>query len=179
MPKRSSGWSGALALAFVFMGASQAQAKPPAPGAFCEVYPDAPACSGGAAACETCHVQTPALNAFGAQLSGELAPGVARPLSDEAFVSGLPDALRAIEALDADEDGASNLDEITIGTSPSDALDVPGGGSDACARGAVGIDYDVCGYDPRYVFKKLHFDFCGYTPSLEQACAFDAIAADG
>jgi hypothetical protein len=172
---RNQRWSCALALAALFVAAPGAQAKPPAPGAFCEVYPEAPACVSGQAACETCHVQTPALNLYGTQLSGVLAPAEARPLSDEVFVAGLPEALRAIEALDADGDGAENGDELAVGTSPSDARDVPGGGSDACARGAVGIEYDVCGYDPSYVYKKLHIDFCGYSPTLEQKRAFGAL----
>ncbi len=167
-----------MALAALFVAAPGAQAKPPAPGAFCEVYPEAPTCASGQTACETCHVQTPALNLYGSQLSEVLVPGESRPLSDEVFLSGLPEALRAIEGLDADGDGATNGDEFAIGTSPSDALDSPSDGSNACAQGAIGIDYDVCGYDPAYVYKKLHLDFCGYSPTLDKKRAFAELDRD-
>jgi NADH-quinone oxidoreductase subunit L len=51
-----------------------------------------------------------------AEHEAALLPGSPRPLTPEAFTSGLAAALSAIEGLDADGDGASNLDEILAGT---------------------------------------------------------------
>lgn len=173
-PIKNKKWASALTLAGVLLFASNTHARPPGPVNFCETYPEAPACAGGSTNCAMCHAQTPALNAFGAQLSEALAPGEERPLSDAIFSAQLPDALAAIEDLDADGDGASNLDEITIGTSPSDAQDAPTDGPQACADGVIPIEYDVCAYDHAYVFKKLHLDFCGYSPMLDEVRAFQA-----
>ena len=46
------------------------------------------------------------------QVASALSPGTPRPLSDEQYLSGLPAALRAAESLDADSDGASNVEEV-------------------------------------------------------------------
>ena len=52
--------------------AGRGEAQPPAPAAFCDVYPDVPACSSGEAACTTCHDAPPALNVYGASVSSAL-----------------------------------------------------------------------------------------------------------
>jgi hypothetical protein len=55
----------------------------------------------------------------------KLAPGRARPLSPEAFVLALPEALHAVEALDADEDGFDNGEELMAGSEPANADSTP------------------------------------------------------
>ena len=67
--------------------AGREEAQPPAPAAFCDVYPDVPACSSGEATCTTCHDAPPALNVYGASVSSALLPDEARPLHDETFLS--------------------------------------------------------------------------------------------
>ncbi|NBU29697.1 MAG: hypothetical protein EBS42_16250, partial [Caulobacteraceae bacterium] len=157
-----------LALAVGGLGAGgvlapSASAKPPAPAAFCQAYPDSKACTTGFADCATCHTTAPARNAFGAQLSERLAPGVQRPLSDQAFLSALPGALKMVEGLDADEDGFSNLAEIRAGTRLASAESFPkvlACAPDQASKAGSGR-WNVCGYDPNYAFRRINLDFCG------------------
>ena len=163
---------GLVPLATMFL-ASAASAKPAAQTAFCETYPDVPACTPGFVQCTTCHSVAPARNAFGAQLEEQLAPGAARPLSDQAFLDALPGALSAVEGLDADGDTYTNLQEFVAGSDPSDATESPAS-DNACST----IDYrpsglDVCAFDPVYVYKKVMLDFCGEAPSYAQMKAFE------
>ncbi|MEZ5938430.1 MAG: hypothetical protein R3C52_09430 [Hyphomonadaceae bacterium] len=154
--------------------APPANAKPPAPMAFCHAYPDAKACSSGFTDCATCHTTPPARNAFGLQVEANLAPGLPRPLSDEAFLKYLPEALKAVEDLDADTDGFSNIVEIMAGTQTADATSVPR--MLACApedkARAAGALWNVCEYDPAYAYRKVHLDFCGQSPSRSNMDAF-------
>lgn len=96
--------------------------------------------------------------------------GEPRPLTDMRFVQGLVPALEAVEALDADKDGFSNLEELGLGADPSDAQSVPV--TNGCTPELRGEPYDVCAYDPVYVFRKLHLDFCGYSPNRQEIEAF-------
>ena len=151
--------------------AGRGEAQPPAPAAFCDVYPDVPACSSGEAACTTCHDAPPALNVYGASVSGALLPDEARPLHDETFLSGLGDALRAVESQDSDGDGFSNIVELEEGTSPSDAGSLPA--ETACVDD-VADGWNLCGYDAGYAFKKVMIDFCGRSPTLHEKDQFAA-----
>ena len=152
--------------------ASSALALPVAPQAFCDTYQDSPRCIAGVPACTFCHAGAPPdRNLFGAAVEAELLPGTPRPLDPNAFLGALPDALRAVESADADGDGYSNVDEITAGTLPADDLSFPA--STACG-GGVNADWNVCNYDPRYVFKKIRLDFCGVSPSYDEVLAFEA-----
>ncbi len=169
----------AAAVAALTLGAATARAKPVAPAAFCATYPDAPACAAGAVECTTCHTVPPAFNPYGRSVADALLAGEPRPLDDARFVAGLPGALAAAEGLDADGDGATNRDEVLAGSAPGDAASRPaasGGCGDAAARAAAG--YDTCGYDARYVFRKVSLDFCGRTPTLEEVASFDAAPAE-
>ena len=157
-------------LAALALWPAQAAAKPAASQAFCQQYPQSPGCDAGVVECAMCHTTPPARNLYGGQVEGELLAGQARPLSDMIFLSGLPAALSAVEALDADGDGVSNLQEINLGTSPSDASSVPT--TNGCTPELRGEPYDVCAYDASYVYRKLHLDFCGYTPSRAEQRAF-------
>ncbi|MGK0358735.1 MAG: hypothetical protein ACI9U2_001028 [Bradymonadia bacterium] len=147
-----------------------AQAKPIAPSAFCAVYPTAPACADGPAACTTCHVQPPPRNQYGEQLSKALLPDTPRPLSDADFLAALPEALAAVADMDADGDGVSNVDELMAGTSPADDRSSPT--QRECPKDAKANGYDVCAFDAAYVFKKLHLDVCGRSPTRAEADAF-------
>lgn len=161
--------------AAILLSASSAVAMPPAPATFCEVYADAPACAAGAAQCTTCHAVPPALNSYGTQLSSVLLPDEARPLTESQFTSALPGALAEIEALDADDDGFSNLDEFIAGADPSSPSNVPQMVEGECsAAGFRPAGLDVCAYDPVYVFKKIRIDFCGIAPTYDEMQAFIA-----
>jgi hypothetical protein len=154
-----------------------ASAKPPAPLAFCHAYPEAKACNTGFADCTTCHTTPPARNSFGAQIAEKLAPGAPRPLSDDDFVKYLPDALKAVENEDADNDGFSNIVEIMAGSQTADATSVPR--QLACAENdaarAANAKWNVCEYDAAYAFRKVHMDFCGRSPTRGDMDAFRKI----
>lgn len=155
--------------------ASSAFAKPPGPGVFCDLYPDAPACeSSSLPTCNFCHTAPPALNVFGSSVASELLVGEARPLSDEGYVDGLPFALSAVESLDADGDGFSNFAEFVGGSFPGDVQSVPSGLDCSSLPADWDPAYQVCEYDYDYAFKKVHLDFCGQSPSQT---ALDAFAA--
>lgn len=160
-----------------------AQAKPTAPALICQEYADAPECAGKIAACTLCHdqINPPSWNAFGAAVGAALEEGVS-------FEQGLPDALRAIEAEDSDQDGVSNLDEILGGTLPGSASSVkkPTAGIDGgvtattdagvtSSGGSTGNpDFQVGKYDPSFAFKRISTLYCGRSPSFEQREAFRA-----
>ena len=152
---------------------SSANAKPIAPVVFCENYSSAPACSSGfLASCDYCHASAPpALNVFGQQIAGVLAPDEQRPLSDDVFRSSLAQALSAIESLDADLDTISNLDEIRAGTTPADANS--GAVAPNCDNNSVNDLYKLCSYDEVYAFKRVNLDFCGRSPSWNEFKAFE------
>ncbi|MCB9743620.1 MAG: hypothetical protein H6741_32740 [Alphaproteobacteria bacterium] len=85
------------------------------------------------------------------------------------FTDRLGEALAAVEDLDSDEDGFTNLQEIEAGTSPSDAASAP---EDAECRDRIDDGYALCGYDLDYAFKKVTLDFCGRSPTLAEREAF-------
>ncbi len=153
-----------------------ATAKPPAAGVFCTTYPTSPECAGRQPACTFCHVAAPQRNVFGASLEQRLAPGAARPLSDGDFAMALPAALTAVESLDADGDGATNLSEIQKGTLPADGNSVPAA-STPCGSG-TNPQYEVCKYDLRFVYRRLLLDFCGASPTFAQLKTFKERPSD-
>jgi hypothetical protein len=149
-------------------------AKPVAPSVFCTSYPSSPVCAGGAPACTFCHTTPPARNTFGVEVAAALLPEAARPLSDEMFAAALPDALTAVETRDSDQDGFTNADEILAGAYPADKNSTPAAAGCPTSSEANG-GYDVCNYDQRYVYKKLHLDFCGETVAYDRLLAFDVL----
>ena len=170
-PRRAALWAVGTAsgLALALFAARPLGAQPPGPATFCESYPDAPACAAGEVACTTCHAAAPALNVYGADIAAALLPEEPRPLAEELFVANLGDALKAVEAIDSDGDGYTNLDEIELGSAPSSAASVP------VPADCVDEDDDgwsLCGYDPAYAFKKVMIDFCGRSPTLSERNSF-------
>lgn len=159
--------------------AAPAGAKPLAPAELCRVYADAPGCRRGAVECSLCHTNPPARNVFGAQVAAALLPDTPRPLDDATYLAALPDALRTVEMLDADGDGATNLEELLAGSHPADRDSIPV--YDECAeddveRAAAPMNrWNVCGYDPLYAFRKVHLDFCGASPDREAAATFASL----
>ncbi len=141
-----------------------ALAKPPAPGVLCATWPEAPTCDGGVPGCELCHTTAPTRNRYGAQLEDALLPDVPRPLDDEDFAAGLPEALGAVAELDADGDGHTNAEELRLGSLPADETSTPRDGD--CSAAATG-EWNLCGQDLRLAFKRVMLDFCGRSPTWE------------
>lgn len=158
---------GGLALALL----PTVEAQPPAPALFCEVYFDAPACAGGDVGCDTCHTAAPSLNVYGADVSTHLLVDEARPLHEDTFSAGLGEALAAVEDLDSDGDGARNIEEIAAGSDPADAASVPRPVD--CADPDEQDEWDLCGYDHGYAYKKVMIDFCGRSPTMAERLAFE------
>jgi hypothetical protein len=165
-----------LLLVPVLFASAAALAKPPAGTVFCAKYPASPECVGRQPSCAYCHVAPPQRNAFGAALEPNLAPTAPRPLSDGDFSMLLPAALTAVEGLDTDGDGASNLVEIQKGTQPADPASKPA--TDRACAGAENPQFTVCRYDLAYAYKKVLLDFCGASPTYAQLQAFKARASD-
>jgi hypothetical protein len=157
------------------LAAGAAQAKPPAGSVFCAKYPTSPECVGKQPSCAYCHVAPPQRNGFGAAIEANLAPGAPRPLSDGDFSMLLPGALTAVEGLDTDGDGATNLVELQRGTLPSDASSKP---LDRACQGDENPQFSVCRYDLKYAYKKVLLDFCGASPTFAQLKAFAARPSD-
>lgn len=149
-----------------------ALARSTAPELLCAQYPDSPLCIGGQAACTTCHALSgpPSRNPFGQQIREQLSLG-------GVFEDEIEDALRAVELLDADGDGADNLAEILGGTQPGfDSAVEP-----ECAEQAVFDNpwYSVGVYDPVFAFKRVTLDFCGRSPRYDEAKEFEALGPQG
>lgn len=167
---------GVAAAPWVMM--ERASARPSAPQGVCDTWPEAAGCGEDTPpGCGFCHTTPPARNAFGLVLEANLLPGEPRPLSPEAFDGALPDALRAIADGDADEDGATNLEEAIAGTSLADPEDHPGQPTapTGCDEPNANPDWNVCGFDPSYAYRKLHLDVCGHQPEYEDYAAFKAL----
>lgn len=178
MSSRSSPILGAAAL--LATSASPALAKPIAPGLFCDTYPDAPACFGGAPACTLCHSETqapPALGAYGAELQSALEALTPLPTTEATFSTHLASALTSVEGGDADADGHDNLDEITAGSGPGSAESVPSAPTCPNEEQLADLDYLVCKYDPVFTYRKIGLDFCGLAPSFEEVEAFRSLGA--
>lgn len=152
-----------------------ATAKPIAPSVFCEKYAEAPVCVGSKPACVLCHVVPPQRNSYGMAVEAALLPGETRPLSDADFSANLGSALAAIEADDTDGDGYTNGDEVLAGTAPADMLSHP---KEIECGDRSNPRWELCKYDRKYVFKKVHLDFCGHSPTYDDVKAFAAMDSD-
>jgi len=152
-----------------------AHAQPPAVGVFCQKYPNSPQCLGQQPSCTFCHIAPPQRNVFGSAIEMNLAPGMARPLSDSAFAAALPAALAAVENLDSDGDGVSNLMEISQGTLPADPNSKT---VDTSCQGGTNPQYAVCQYDLRLAYRRVLLDFCGASPTYAQVKSFVALPSD-
>ncbi len=142
-----------------------ALARPEAPTAFCEVYPDVPTCVTGETACTTCHALSgpPVHNDYGADIALALTP-------DTDFVDDLAQALRAVEDLDSDGDGPTNREELQAGAEPGfDSTTAPECGDQTDFDNAW---FDVGSYDHAFAYKRVMLDFCGRSPRYEEVQAF-------
>lgn len=164
-----------LAFLATWLAAAGALALPTGPEAICTVWPSAADCAGGVPDCTTCHTLPPARNPFGADLEAALGGG---PFDPATFLDLALEALPALADGDSDGDGFPNLTELEAGTGPGDAQDRPGDGpTGPCAN--INPNYNVCGYDARYAYKKVSLDVCGYSPdfdALEAVSAMDPMA---
>ncbi len=141
------------------------QARPEAPLTFCEVYPDIPTCVPGGSACTPCHALSgpPVHNDYGVSLEAARTP-------DRDFQDDLEPALRAIEDLDSDGDGPSNLAELLAGSEPGfDSSTAPECGQQTDFDNAW---YRVGAYDEAFAYKRVMLDFCGRSPRYEEVQAF-------
>ncbi|MDB4985174.1 MAG: hypothetical protein JWN04_352 [Myxococcaceae bacterium] len=146
-----------------------ARARPTAPTTICATYPDLPDCAGKVPACSLCHDSTdpPSWNSFGMEVKGQLTAGAP-------FDTALVAALAAVADDDADMDGASNLDELRAGSSPSTA--------DRAAPMSSGSlpnpRYRIGSYDPAFAFRRVSTLYCGRSPTYAEMTAFNAGADD-
>lgn len=162
-------WTGAVILALGGLRAAEAEAKPVAPRLFCDAYPEHPECNGALVTCETCHASTDpvAWNPYGLALLTALA--------GDDFDTGLAAALRLVEDADSDGDGATNLDELQLGTNPGRAeslwnpIPTPTGTSD---------HYDLGAYDVAFAYRRAMVLYCGRSPSYDDLAELRALDDD-
>jgi len=149
----------------LLLAAPTAEARPEATQLFCETYADAPACINDVTTCTQCHDTSgpPNFNPYGADLSGALDRG-------QAFEAALPAALADVEGLDSDGDGASNLEEILVGSWPGWSEDL----EPECSAQTetTNPDYRLGGYDAAFAWRRVMQDFCGRSPRYEERQAF-------
>jgi len=175
---RRLGWiglGGALLLA-----ALPADARPVAPGLLCERYPDAPACLGGKlAACQTCHVEggSTKVNAFGSAVRAGLLAETAAPFDDSEFTLHLDDVLASIELDDSDNDGFTNLDELSQGSYPGMDTSLPS--EPSCPSDPSSYPYTFCQYDYDFALQRVSIDVCGHRATFEEVEALMATGEDG
>jgi len=158
--------SSAAAFAALFFACS-ADARPVAPSVFCATFPESPACAGRLAECSLCHSSTQPVswNDYGNALLEEGISGD--------FATGLPAALEAVASLDSDGDGATNGDEIAVGTRPGTADDRVCPTPEAASSGEVPE-----GYDFAQARRRVGVLYCGQSPSFEDMKAFSEGSPD-
>lgn len=152
-------------MGIVWLLTATALARPEAPLAFCDVYPDVPTCVTGETACTTCHALSgpPVHNDYGLALLDARTP-------DTEFQADLEQALRAIEDLDSDGDGTSNLVELLSGSEPGfDNSVAPECSEQTDTDNAW---YRVGEYDDGFAYKRVMLDFCGRSPRYEEVQAY-------
>lgn len=160
----------------VLAAPGSAFAKPSGPAAICTVYPQAVQCQDEQPPCTVCHTTPPARNVFGGQLEDGLLSDAPRPLDNSAFVSAIKIRLEEAGEQDADGDGFTNENELLEGTSPGDDSSYPSTGG--CSGQSTNPQFNVCGYDHAYVFKKVSLDFCGFSPTYAELMVFKGLTQD-
>jgi hypothetical protein len=162
-------------VALALLAPGDATAKPIAPDAFCQTYGDVAACATGTVECAFCHTSTnpAAWNTYGEDVRAQLSD---TNLSNAVFLDELPDALLTIEADDSDGDGFDNIDEIMGGSLPGDDMSVLG--NPECPQDVSALDYPICQFSNKHVFRKVWLDFCGCSPSWDEMQAFLGLDAD-
>jgi len=121
-----------------------------------------------------CHETSgpPTRNAFGADVALALATAVDTGTD---FDSALPDALLAVQDLDSDGDGLSNLQEITAGSWPGFSESIE---QECLPQTQTGNDsWRVGQYDPFFAWRRVTLDFCGRSPRYEEVSAFEQALA--
>lgn len=153
-----------------------ASAKPEGPVAFCAAMPASGHCQGRIPDCMLCHTSTSpvAWNAFGQALQQALPR--AAPFSEE-----LAAALHAVEEVDSDGDGESNLEELTHGSLPGSVsstseveLDAADGEGEVAGEqsSSPNPDYDIGKHDVAYAYRRMSLLYCGHSPSYEEMRPF-------
>ncbi|MBM4281724.1 MAG: hypothetical protein FJ137_13520, partial [Deltaproteobacteria bacterium] len=155
--------------------AAPVAARPTGPRALCaSADVDATACHGALPSCTLCHQSPPDLNAYGFAVADALAADGAYTFDN--FEARLPAAIIASGDDDSDGDGLSNLEELLLGSLPSDAqshfVAPPAPTGDANPFFAVG-DRDVA-----FAYRRVLTSFCGRPPTFDERAAFLGLEDD-
>lgn len=162
-----------VAIALLAIGipltASDAQARPSGPLAFCSAYPASPHCAGSVPSCKLCHTDTGETtmgwNAYGNSLFDPLI-GAGHTFDDASFATLIASAVVEVEGEDQDQDGLSTLEEIVLGTQPGDVastfapLPPPTGDANPA--------YSIGEWDAAFAYRRVAAAFCGASPSYEE-----------
>lgn len=141
------------------------QARPIGTSLFCAEQSDSPLCAGTSTTCSLCHTSTspdsPSWNGFGNAVYGQLAQ-----MGEWSFEDDLADALLAVMAMDSDGDGATNAEEIAVGSLPGDPESVLA--EPLTPLGEPNPIYSIGDYDVAYAYKRVAIAFCGRSPTYEE-----------
>lgn len=153
-----------LLLLVILAAAVPAVAKPVGPRLACAHYADAPMCRGAVVACTQCHTAPPDLNAYGGDLSNDLAN------TGLVYEDDLAEVLVHVEGLDSDGDGLTNLEEILLGTRPGDANSFFA--APLPPEGPTNPTFDVGNYDDNFAYRRVLIDYCGRSPTFDERADF-------
>lgn len=138
-------------------------AKPTAPKAFCDTYPDSGLCAGTLVTCSLCHTSTSPTsvqwNAFGQAI-------LTRRNWETPFEQDVAGILYSIEQQDTDGDELDNISEILLGSQPGDPLSIPHYPNPP--HGDPNPGYNVGGYDVLFAYRRVSIVYCGQSPSLKE-----------
>jgi hypothetical protein len=170
----------AIIISIVAVVSTRTFALPAAQNAICQQYPAAPACASGKLPdCSTCHTVAPAVNPYGSCLQAKI------DAAGGSFDSAIIGAIQSTAGDDCDNDQTANGAELLAGTLPGDPASFPKKPSSptptaptSCADRAKESDWNVCGFDARYAFRKMHQDVCGASPSFAEEQALKSASSD-
>jgi hypothetical protein len=151
-------------------------ARPTAPRALCAdvATADMAACQGALPACLTCHQGPPDLNPYGSAVLTALLEDSEYTFDN--FPDRLTGAVVAVEGIDSDGDGLTNLEELVLGTFPGDITSTFA--ETPPPEGAQNVYYAVGTRDARFAFRRVHTTFCGTPPTFEATSDFIALDDD-
>ncbi len=147
------------------------EARPSTIVTFCEMYPESPQCVSGEFSCVSCHTNPPVNNEFGKCVSA------GSDLWETDFEGAVRESLLKIENLDCDNDGISNIEEYLAGTDPGVANSTePTTENIDCEDRDKLSNWNVCGYDPVYTYKRVSLDFCGKKANYQDLKVFKSLS---
>jgi hypothetical protein len=143
-----------VALVVVLGGTSEVLATVASTAIYCQRYPKAAGCESQQASCNICHGGPPSLNPYGEDLAEALTGPIDQTLLE---------ALGKVENLDSDQDGVSNIVEISNAGAPGNRLIKP----------ETNVELV---YDTTLAYKRMKSVYCGQSATYDDMQRLKAAA---